>query len=290
MVVSVRTCALALLATGCFVDEGFKPATSSATGGPATTANGSTDLPATTADATTDATAATTSAATTSTPSTTSTTAPATTSPATTDTPGCGFAGDPCDQDSCCGCLVCQNGACIPSADLCGTCQACSQTGTCDPVDPGTACTAVNDECSARVWGAGTKYCYAYDAASGTCDAGGNCIAGACEGMGAAIVSCINTQCTNPAACVTDAPADSVAGFCVETGQTDGCNSACSNTIDGGVLKIKQCASGGECAIVQEFPCGPYKCDGQTACKDVCDAEIDCAATASCVDGQCVYN
>jgi hypothetical protein len=291
-----RACALALLASGCFVDDGLPDGPTAATTAPATSTSPTTS---TTTQTTTTATTATTTGTTTtgepdtttttdatSTTSTTSTTAPLT----TTMQPGCGKAGETCGDDTCCGCLTCQAGQCVPYDAACGTCQACDTDGACAPVAPGTACTAASDMCTGTVFGAVGKACYAYGPATGQCDAGGNCDALQCEGMGAAIVTCDSALCANSDACLQGTAVDGVSGFCVESGQTSGCDVDCDNTIDGGVLQKRQCGPGGACTVVEEYACGAYKCDGQTACKAACDSEIDCAATANCVGGSCVYN
>jgi hypothetical protein len=285
-------CALALLVAGCFVDLGLPVGSDSASTDPTTSTAAATTSTTTTGPGSTTALADTTTSTSAATSSTTQpeTSAASTSATSTTTMPGCDRLGDACGGDTCCGCLTCENGTCVASDATCGACQACTATGACAPVEPGTACIVDSDTCSATVWGVDSKTCYASATAPGQCDAGGNCVGGTCDGQGDAIVSCISPLCVDATACVAGGEAAKVTGFCVEIGETGGCDTVCQNTIDGGVIKKRQCAAGGACQLLEEISCGAFKCDGQTACKKDCDAETDCAATASCVLGICMPN
>jgi hypothetical protein len=289
-----RACALVLLIAGCFVDEGL---TAGPTGDPATTATATTS--------TTGATTGTTSGAAVTTEASDATTSTSTTAnPTTTGPDQCGQTGESCGE-GCCGCLTCILGMCLP-AGACGTCEVCDFTGECvlSPgascgncqvcndngkclLAPGADCEAADNPCVGQIWGIDEDTCHAY-APAGTCDADGTCIPkSTCDEPGKELASCDDASCVVASACVADKPVDAVGDFCATDGPTADCATTCDDGVLDSSLEVRQCGPGGGCMLINVSDCGPYRCDGPSACKTSCASDDECALEFICVAGAC---
>jgi hypothetical protein len=197
----------------------------------------------------------------------------------------CGVAGEACEDDECCGCLVCLAGTCLPNNGACGgECRSCDAEGICNLADVGASCEARTDEdCTAMVWGVEEGACYAFDVATGTCDAMGQCVGAACVEQGEEIVSCPECMLAENA-CTPGANAASVevASFCATNGTTPGC---AGSECDGDSVVYLSCGETGVCQESAES-CGDYTCVGG-ACATDCASDSDCSGSLECFLGAC---
>lgn len=198
----------------------------------------------------------------------------------------CRGAGEACEEVECCGCLVCLGGVCLPNNDACGgECRSCNAKGICNLADIGESCEASSGEdCTSMVWGEKDGTCYAFDVATGACDATGQCVGSACVEQGEEILSCPECMLAENA-CVagTNVQFIDVTSFCATSGATAKCEGYDCNGDD---MVYKSCGADGVCQENVES-CGAYTCQGG-ACATDCASDSDCSGTADCVEGVCM--
>jgi hypothetical protein len=261
--------------SACFVDAGKSTVSGagSTTGGTPSTAEPTTAEPMTTSTASTAG------------PTSGTTQVDATTDDSATGDQ-CREAGDACEDNECCGCLVCVLGTCLPNDGACGgECRSCDSQGICNLAGVGATCQSQQpaEDCTTRVWGVEDGACYAFGVAVGKCDSMGKCEGSACSERGEEIVECPECM-LEMHGCLqgTSVREVGVANFCVTAGNTPACQSEC----DGDDVVTRSCDPMGTCQETEQ-DCGDYLCAGG-ACTSDCVADSDCSGTADCIEGKCV--
>jgi hypothetical protein len=209
-----------------------------------------------------------------------------------------------CLDDSVIGRYVCDGrGNCVPGPSVICAPYACDgTTGGCF-----TACAGNTDCVGGRVCVAGS----CLDAAPGTCKAGSECLSGFCVDGFCCDSACAGScrSCAVPGREGTCSPVpagavdprgvctDNGAATCGRNGTCDGVG-GCANYPAGAVCGVAVCRDGANATFAScngvgtcvrtTIPCAPFACDPQTSlCRSGCATDLDCAAGAACLNGQC---
>lgn len=197
-------------------------------------------------------------------------------------------------QAGCPSCQSCNGGTCQPVMNGmdCGSGMVCNQ-GSCTPCQSGGTCST--NPCVTSVWSCstGTRTCVETNKAPNTpCGEGQSCTgstlktARVCNGsglcMGGDTTSCAPFAC-NGNACANSCPAGTCGPQCQTCTSSQFCDGAAGCAAKRGLQA--SCSSAGQCLSGN---CCSGKCVDVQADHDNCGACGDaCAATKSCVGGQC---